>query len=687
MRITLPLRIWRRMLFWMPNRHKGQPLGERLRLALQELGPVWIKFGQMLSTRRDLFPPLIADELAMLQDRVAPFDGARAKKQIEEAMGNVPVETWFDDFDIKPLASASIAQVHTARLKENGKEVVIKVIRPDILPVIKADMKLIYRLARWVPRLLPDGRRLRPLEVVREYEKTLIDELNLLRESANAIQLRRNFENSPMLYVPEVYSDYCSQNMMVMERIYGIPVSDVVALEKQGTNMKLLAERGVQVAELHVDSGWVPPDTNVEEFEFAIRTVCEPIFEKPLAEISFGHVLLNLFNTARRFNMEVQPQLVLLQKTLLYVEGVGRQLYPQLDLWKTAKPFLESWIKDQVGIPALVRSLKEKGPFWIEKMPEIPELVYDSLRQSKNLQHSMDKIARELQSSRVRQGQSRYLFGIGATLLLSGTLLLINRPDWQMMPAWLMAGGGGSLASRLAKNALSVLIIAVIVVLLFGTKKLGSIGSDLGASIKGFKKAMSDDESKQDKTSQDADFTAKSIADKQEEAKKEDAKRHDKEQRLPVAVKTVAGWVRALRSLASTVQNELAQELKLQEFQESLKKVEKASMDNLTPELKASMDELREAAESMKRSYSVNDPEKASDEANTIHNPVVKGSEEQREGVTPASAEHQAAAPEQTPQETELKKQAQPEEPVAKAAEVKPAASVSESSPSSSDKA
>jgi len=422
-------------------------------------------------------------------------------------MGDLPVETWFDDFDIKPLASASIAQVHTARLKENGKEVVIKVIRPDILPIIKADMKLIYRLARWVPRLLPDGRRLRPLEVVREYEKTLIDELNLLRESANAIQLRRNFENSPMLYVPEVYSDYCSQDMMVMERIYGIPVSDVATLEKQGTNMKLLAERGVQVfftqvfrdsffhadmhpgnifvsyehpedpqyigidcgivgslnkedkrylaenfiaffnrdyrkvAELHVDSGWVPLDTNVEEFEFAIRTVCEPIFEKPLAEISFGHVLLNLFNTARRFNMEVQPQLVLLQKTLLYVEGVGRQLYPQLDLWKTAKPFLESWIKDQVGLPALVRSLKEKAPFWIEKMPEIPELVYDSLRQSKNLQHSVDKIARELQTNHVRQGQSRYLFGIGATLLLSGTLLLINRPEWELMPAWLMAGG------------------------------------------------------------------------------------------------------------------------------------------------------------------------------------------------------------------------------------------------------
>lgn len=507
MRITLPLRVWRRCLFWMPNRHRDKPLGERLRLALQELGPVWIKFGQMLSTRRDLFPPIIADQLAMLQDRVAPFDGALAKKQIELAMGGIPVESWFDDFDIKPLASASIAQVHTARLKESGKEVVIKVIRPDILPVIKADMKLIYRLARWVPRLLPDGRRLRPLEVVREYEKTLIDELNLLREAANAIQLRRNFENSPMLYVPEVYSDYCSESMMVMERIYGVPVSDTVALEAQGTNMKLLAERGVQVfftqvfrdsffhadmhpgnifvsydhpedpqyigidcgivgslnkedkrylaenfiaffnrdyrkvAELHVDSGWVPADTNVEEFEFAIRTVCEPIFEKPLAEISFGHVLLNLFNTARRFNMEVQPQLVLLQKTLLYVEGVGRQLYPQLDLWKTAKPFLESWIKDQVGIPALVRAFKEKAPFWVEKMPELPELVYNSLRQGKQLQLSVDKIQRDLQLHHVRQGQSRYLFGIGATLILSGTLLLINKPEWDFMPAWLMAGG------------------------------------------------------------------------------------------------------------------------------------------------------------------------------------------------------------------------------------------------------
>ncbi|MGI8463229.1 ubiquinone biosynthesis regulatory protein kinase UbiB [Pectobacterium punjabense] len=507
MRLTFPLRAGRRLLFWLPNRHRTKPLGERLRLALQELGPVWIKFGQMMSTRRDLFPPAIADQLAMLQDKVEPFDGKLAREQIELSMGGIPLEEWFDDFDIKPLASASIAQVHTACLKSTGKEIVIKVIRPDILPVIKADMRLMKRLAGWLPRLLPDGRRLRPREVVLEYEKTLLDELNLLREAANAIQLRRNFDNSPMLYVPEIYSDYCSESMLVMERIYGIPVSDVEALQANGTDMKLLAERGVQVfftqvfrdsffhadmhpgnifisyehpedpqyigidcgivgslnkedkrylaenfiaffnrdyrkvAELHVDSGWVPADTNVADFEFAIRTVCEPIFEKPLAEISFGHVLLNLFNTARRFNMEVQPQLVLLQKTLLYIEGVGRQLYPQLDLWKTAKPFLESWLKQQVGLPAVFRALKEKAPFWAEKLPELPELFYDGLRQHKMLKQSVDKLAHELKTQHARQGQSRYLLGIGATLLISGTLLLISGVEADMVPAGLMAAG------------------------------------------------------------------------------------------------------------------------------------------------------------------------------------------------------------------------------------------------------
>jgi len=504
MRMTLPLRMGRHLLFWMRNKHKDKPLGERLRLALQELGPVWIKFGQMMSTRRDLFPPMIADQLALLQDRVAPFDGALARKQIEDSMGG-PLEQWFDDFDQNALASASIAQVHTAKLKENGREIVLKVIRPDILPIIKADVRLMYRFAGWVPKLMPDGRRLRPREVVREYEKTLLDELNLLREAANAIQLRRNFEDSPMLYVPEIYSDYCRESVLVMERIYGIPVSDLPALHAQNTNMKLLAERGVQVfftqvfrdsffhadmhpgnifvsyehpedpqyigidcgivgslnkddkrylaenfiaffnrdyrkvAELHVDSGWVPRDTNIEDFEFAIRTVCEPIFEKPLAEISFGHVLLNLFNTARRFNMEVQPQLVLLQKTLLYVEGLGRQLYPQLDLWTTAKPFLETWLRDQVGIPAIIRSLKEKAPFWAEKLPELPELFYDSLQQHKALQQSVDRVFAQLDKQRNRHGRSRYLFGIGATLLLSGTILVAAKIA--VWPVWVIAGG------------------------------------------------------------------------------------------------------------------------------------------------------------------------------------------------------------------------------------------------------
>ncbi|MBN6352865.1 ubiquinone biosynthesis regulatory protein kinase UbiB [Providencia alcalifaciens] len=502
-KLTLPLRIGRLGFFWIRNQHKDRPLGERLRLALQELGPVWIKFGQMLSTRRDLFPPAIADQLSLLQDKVASFDGKLARGYIEDSLGG-PLEQWFDDFDEQALASASIAQVHTATLKENGKDVVIKVIRPDILPIIKADIKLMYRIANWVP-LLPDGRRLRPKEVVREYEKTLIDELNLLRESANAIQLRRNFENSSMLYIPEVYPDYCRENVMVMERIYGIPVSDITALKAQGTNMKLLAERGVKVfftqvfrdsffhadmhpgnifvsyehpedplyigidcgivgslnkedkrylaenfiaffnrdyrkvAELHVDSGWVPLDTNVEDFEFAIRTVCEPIFEKPLAEISFGHVLLNLFNTARRFNMEVQPQLVLLQKTLLYVEGLGRQLYPQLDLWKTAKPFLEDWVHSQVGLPAITQALKEKAPYWAEKMPEIPDLIYGALRQHKFLQSNIDQLTQQLKSQRNKQRKSHYLLSVGATFILCGSLFFIS--DFTRLAVVFMAAG------------------------------------------------------------------------------------------------------------------------------------------------------------------------------------------------------------------------------------------------------
>jgi ubiquinone biosynthesis protein len=490
-RLTRPLRLGRYAFFWIKNEYPQQPFGVRLRLAFEELGPVWIKFGQMLSTRRDLFAPEIADQLAMLQDQVAPFDGKLARRQIEEVMGG-PLEQWFDDFNETALASASIAQVHTAILKENQREIVIKVIRPDILPVIKADIGLIYRLASWVPKLLPDGRRLRPLEVVREYEKTLLEELNLLREAASAIQLRRNFENNPMLYVPQVYTDYCYQNVLVMERIYGIPISDTRTLRENGVDMKILAERGVQVfftqvfrdsffhadmhpgnifvsyknphnpqyiaidfgivgslskddkrylaenflaffnrdyrrvAELHVDSGWVPPDTDVEDFEFAIRTVCEPIFQKPLSDISFGNVLLNLFNTARRFNMEVQPQLVLLEKTLLYIEGVGRQLYPQLDLWTTAKPFLEDWMSEQVGFSAAIRNIKARYPYWTEKLPELPEMIYGALKQQQKLEQSVNNLTWHMNQQKKNQSRSIYLFGVGAILFLSATLLHIN---------------------------------------------------------------------------------------------------------------------------------------------------------------------------------------------------------------------------------------------------------------------
>ncbi|EPZ7320924.1 ubiquinone biosynthesis regulatory protein kinase UbiB [Vibrio mimicus] len=482
----------RKSLFWLRNQHTDKQLGERLRLALQELGPVWIKFGQMMSTRRDLFPQHIADPLAMLQDKVAPFDGQQAKQLIEEELG-APLETWFDDFDIKPLASASIAQVHTAKLKSNGREVVLKVIRPDIRPQIDADIKLMYRVARIVAKALPEARRLKPVEVVREYEKTLLDELDLRREAANAIQLRRNFEGSEELYVPEVLTDFCNETVMVSERIYGIQVSDLGGLRANGTNMKLLAERGVsvfftqvfrdsffhadmhpgnvfvnpdhpenpqwigldcgivgtlnsedkrylaenflaffnrdyrRVAELHVDSGWVPADTNVDEFEVAIRIVCEPIFAKPLCEISFGHVLLNLFNTARRFNMEVQPQLVLLQKTLLYVEGLGRQLYPQLDLWQTAKPFLEKWMANQVGPQALLHALKERAPLWFEKMPELPELLYDSLKQGRTLNQRLDSLYQGYRQSKRQQGTGKFLFGVGATLVVCSAIWVTNQ--------------------------------------------------------------------------------------------------------------------------------------------------------------------------------------------------------------------------------------------------------------------
>ncbi len=501
-------------LFWLRNKHKDKSPALRFRLAIESLGPVFIKFGQMLSTRRDLLPDDFANELAFLQDQVTPFSGEIAKKIIIEAMGKEAFDLHFSNFDLTPLASASIAQVHTATLNIEGTgidgndeslnysechDIVIKVLRPKITKTILADIKVMSLFAGVVARWLPDGKRLRPKEVVAEYRKTILDELDLNREAANAIQLKRNFEqgreSDKVLYVPEIYSEFSYKNVLVMERIYGLGVGDIAELNQQGVNMKLLAERGVEVfftqvfrdsffhadmhpgnvfvdatnpedptwiaidcgivgtlnredkrylaenfvaffnrdyrkvAQLHVDSGWVPSETSVDEFEMAIRTVCEPIFNKPLAEISFGQVLVNLFNTARRFNMEVQPQLVLLQKTLLYIEGLGRQLYPQLDLWQTAKPFLENWVKEQMGVKAVFEKIKDNIPFWNEKLPEIPDLVYDYLKVGKESQIQQALLLKQLGEQ--QQTQSKNIIGsiLAAALLVSAVLLLGQERD------------------------------------------------------------------------------------------------------------------------------------------------------------------------------------------------------------------------------------------------------------------
>ncbi len=456
---------------------------ERLRLALEALGPVFIKFGQMLSTRRDLLPDDLAEELAKLQDRVPPFSGERARRIIERELKH-PVDQVFAQFEVEPMASASVAQVHAATL-HTGQAVVVKVIRPGIGGIIRQDVALLYLLARMMHALWLEGRRLRPVEVVAEYEQTIFDELDLRKEAANGSQLRRNFDQSPILYVPEIFWDYTRQKVLVMERIHGIPVADVAQLKAQGTDMKKLAERGVetfftqvfrdsffhadmhpgnifvsrnnpsdpqyiavdfgiigslnaedqsylarnilaffkrdyrQVAQLHIDSGWVPRDTNVHAFETAIRSVCEPIFEKPLKDISFGMVLLGLFQTARRFNMEVQPQLVLLQKTLLNIEGLGRQLYPELDLWQTAKPFLENWMQERMGVKAVYRSVKEQAPEWLEKLPHLPQMVYDSLEQLKLHSEADARVQYELLAKKQAMQQRK------RRLLLSGSALVI----------------------------------------------------------------------------------------------------------------------------------------------------------------------------------------------------------------------------------------------------------------------
>jgi ubiquinone biosynthesis protein len=426
------------------GRKLDMPRGMRLRLAFERLGPIFVKFGQVLSTRRDLLPPDVADELARLQDRVPPFPAAQARVLVERAFGK-PIEAIFASFEAEPVASASIAQVHFATLKD-GREVAVKVLRPGMLAVIDDDLSLMRTLARWVERFSEDGRRLKPREVVGEFDKYLHDELDLVREAANAAQLRRNMAGLNLVLVPEMHWELCTSTVIVMERMYGVPISQTQRLAEAGVDIRKLARDGVtifftqvfrdgffhadmhpgniqvsiapatfgryialdfgivgtltefdkeylsqnflaffrrdykRVAELHVESGWVPPTTRVDELEGAIRAVCEPHFDRPLKDISLGQVLLRLFQASRRFNVEIQPQLVLLQKTLLNVEGLGRQLDPELDLWNTAKPFLERWMHEQIGWRGFMGRLKNEAPRYVQLLPELPRLLHQALQ-------------------------------------------------------------------------------------------------------------------------------------------------------------------------------------------------------------------------------------------------------------------------------------------------------------------
>jgi ubiquinone biosynthesis protein len=428
------------------QRSIGSSRGERLRLALEELGPIFVKFGQALSTRRDLLPVDVADELAKLQDRVPPFSGALAVAMIEKTFGK-PLDEVFGSFESVPLAAASIAQVHAAALK-TGEEVVVKVLRPGMREVIDLDLEVLDALAALADEYWVEARPVRPIEVVREYRKTVTDELDLLREAGNAAQLKRNFAGSPLLYVPQIHWDYCRQNVMVMERIHGVIVSRVDELRARGTDIAKLAENGVEIfftqvfrhnffhadmhpgnifvqiddpknpryaavdfgivgtlqprdqhylaenfmaffnrdygriARLHIESGWVPKGTRVDELESAVRTVCEPIYNKPLKEISFAQVLLRLFETARRFDMRVQPQLILLQKTLFNIEGLGRQLYPELDLWKTAQPVLREWMRERTRPRTILREIRAHLPDALMTLRQVPQILQTAVREA-----------------------------------------------------------------------------------------------------------------------------------------------------------------------------------------------------------------------------------------------------------------------------------------------------------------
>lgn len=465
-------------------RQRRASRAERLRLALEELGPIFIKFGQALSTRRDLLPVDIADELAKLQDQVPAFPGETAQLAIETALGQ-SVQQLFATFDATPLAAASIAQVHAATLAD-GREVVVKVLRPGMSEIIRRDLEVLYALAALAARYLPDADRLRPVEVVGEYDKTIMDELDLMREAANAAQLKRNFQGSELLYVPTVYFDLCRKNVLVMERIRGVQISDIARLRALGVDFKKLAEHGVEIfftqmlhhnffhadmhpgnifvltedpanptyaavdfgivgtletrdleylagnflafferdyrriAQLHVDSGWVPADTRIDELETAVRTVCEPIFQKPLSEISFAVVLIRLFETARRFRMQVQPQLVLLQKTLLNIEGLGRDLYPDLDLWKTARPLLHAWQRERMSPRRLLQEARRHLPELVDTLRALPPLVSRQVREAAKrtaLERSVDtdRIVAALKDNARRR--DRTLVALGAMII------------------------------------------------------------------------------------------------------------------------------------------------------------------------------------------------------------------------------------------------------------------------------
>jgi ubiquinone biosynthesis protein len=499
-------------------RRGDAPRAERLRLALEELGPIFVKFGQALSTRRDLLPVDIADELAKLQDRVPPFDGKIARAVIEAAYGRA-AEQVFSAFDEQPLAAASIAQVHTAELRAevplNGaktREVVVKVLRPGMHSIIARDLEVLRALAAFAEANWAGSERLKPVEVVAEYEKTIIDELDLMREAGNASQLRRNFENSPLLYVPAVHWDFCRPGVMVMERIHGVQISNMARLREAGTDIRKLAENGVEifftqvfkhnffhadmhpgnifvlidnpaqpryaavdfgivgtldprdqyylaenflavferdyrkVATLHLESGWVPEGSRVDEMESAIRTVCEPIFNKPLKEISFGTVLLRLFEISRRFNVSIQPQLILLQKTLLNIEGLGRDLYPDLDIFKTAGPIMRDWVREKMSGRAILENARSQLPEILTSLQTLAPLVRSAVQRAQDGRLRLAVEAPEINALRAdirRTNRRRDKVTIAAVLLLGGIvwIALGRDPAWA---GWALSGAGGA---------------------------------------------------------------------------------------------------------------------------------------------------------------------------------------------------------------------------------------------------